>query len=241
MSGIAGSNAVLLHKVAGWRVILRIVTMRVRLLTLGALLCFPACAGEYVILSTGFAVHAERHETVGDKVVVHTKDGSLEFAAAAVAEFQPEEKVQPPPAASPAPPAAPVPPPADPQQLVTDAAIHQGLPPAFVHSVAKVESNYDLKAVSPKGARGVMQLMPSTARKLDADPEDPQQNVEAGTRYLRELLIRYQSDPEPVRRALAAYNAGPAAVDKYNGVPPYPETQLYVEKVLQTYWKQVKK
>jgi soluble lytic murein transglycosylase-like protein len=107
--------------------------------------------------------------------------------------------------------------------------------------VARVESNYNPAAVSPKGARGVMQLMPSTARQLEADAGDAKQNVEAGTRYLRDLLLKYQNEPDPVRRALAAYNAGPGAVAKYKGVPPYPETQLYVEKVLQQYWKQLKK
>lgn len=206
-----------------------------------ALLCVPLWAGEYVVLSTGFRVYAERHETIGDKVVVHTKDGSLEFAASTVSEYQREEIVPASPAAVEIPAAAPVRVAADPQQLVTEAALHQGLPPAIVHSIAKVESNYDPKAISPKGARGIMQLMPATARKLEADAEDPRQNVEAGARYLRELLIKYQNDPEPVRRALAAYNAGPGAVDRYKGVPPYPETQLYVERVLQQYWKQVKK
>lgn len=215
--------------------------MRFALLTLCGLLCSPAWAGEYLILSTGFTVYAERHDTVGDKVVVRTAEGSMEFAASDVAGFQPDEKAQQPPPIPPPPSATPPVASAEPSQLVTEAAIHQGLPPAFVHSVARVESNYDPQAISPKGARGIMQLMPATARKLGADAGDPRQNVEAGARYLRELLLRYQSGPEPVRRALAAYNAGPGAVDRYRGVPPFPETQLYVEKVLQTYWKQVKK
>ena len=76
-----------------------------------------------------------------------------------------------------------------------------------------------------------MQLMPATAKAYGADPHDPGQNVEAGAAYLRELLIKYDGD---ARRALAAYNAGPGAVDKYNGVPPYAETQLYVQKILGT-------
>ena len=87
-------------------------------------------------------------------------------------------------------------------------------------------------AVSPKGAIGVMQLMPATARSLAADPNDPEQNIDAGTRLLRELLIKYDGD---VAKALAAYNAGPAAVDRYQGIPPYPETQSYVDKVIQNY------
>ncbi|RPI07710.1 MAG: lytic transglycosylase domain-containing protein, partial [Acidobacteriales bacterium] len=87
--------------------------------------------------------------------------------------------------------------------------------------------------VSSKGAIGIMQLMPRTARALQADPADPEQNVDAGARYLRELLIKYLDDPYQVRKALAAYNAGPAAVDRFDGIPPFPETQRYVRKVLQ--------
>ena len=87
-------------------------------------------------------------------------------------------------------------------------------------------------AVSPKGALGVMQLMPQTARALGADPTDMEQNIDAGTRLLRDLLVRYNGD---VVKALAAYNAGEGAVDRYNGLPPYPETQNYVNKVIHGY------
>jgi soluble lytic murein transglycosylase-like protein len=217
--------------------------MRIAALSALLLISPPLWSGEFIVLQNGFRLYAESHERVGDTVKVQTKDGSMEFAASTVVEIEKEEVVAPPPAppvsATPAPAAAT--PAATPQQLVTLAALQYGLPPEIVHSVARVESNYNPKALSPKGARGIMQLMPATARALEADPEDTKQNVEAGTKYLRELLIRYQNDPEPVRRALAAYNAGPGAVDKYKGVPPYRETQLYVEKVLDQYWKQVKK
>ncbi len=90
-------------------------------------------------------------------------------------------------------------------------------------------------AVSPKGAIGIMQLMPSTAKALSADPADPEQNIDAGTRLLRELLLKYSGD---VAKALAAYNAGEGAVDKYQGVPPYRETQTYVDKVIRNYIRQ---
>jgi len=124
--------------------------------------------------------------------------------------------------------------PRDPRQLVHDAAVRSGLPPEFVHSVAKVESGFEPRAVSPRGAVGVMQLMPETARSLGADPTDPEQNIDAGTRLLRELLLKYNGD---VVRALAAYNAGPGAVDKYQGLPPFDETRQYVNKVITTYKK----
>jgi soluble lytic murein transglycosylase-like protein len=189
-------------------------------------------AGEYAVLSSGLRIHADRHERVGEVVRLYTKDGTTEFPADMVTAFEEEEYV--PPAAPPnLPPTAPVRVPApDPRTLVRNAAVRSGLPPAFVESVARVESALRPDALSPKGAMGVMQLMPGTARALDADPADLEQNVEAGTRLLRELLIKYNGD---VVKALAAYNAGPGAVDRYNGLPPYPETQNYVDKVLQKY------
>ena len=105
--------------------------------------------------------------------------------------------------------------------------------PALVKAVIAAESNFDAGAVSRKGAQGLMQLMPVTGGDLGlADPFQPSDNVRAGTRYLRSMLDRYGD----VERAVAAYNAGPAAVDHYGGVPPYPETQAYVRRVL-TYYR----
>ena len=106
------------------------------------------------------------------------------------------------------------------------------MPPAFVESVAEVESALRPDAVSPKGAIGVMQLMPDTAKALSADATDVAQNIEGGVRLLRDLLLRYDGD---VVKALVAYNAGVGAVSRYGGLPPYPETQTYVDKVLRTY------
>ena len=90
------------------------------------------------------------------------------------------------------------------------------------------ESGYRKQAISPKGAIGLMQLMPGTAQTLHADPLDPAQNADAGVRYLRDLLQKYDGK---LWHALAAYNAGPGAVDKYNGVPPYRETINYVKRI----------
>ena len=114
--------------------------------------------------------------------------------------------------------------------LVRRYAEQQSLRPALVRAVIQVESAFNPRARSPKGAMGLMQLMPQTARELGVtDPYDPEQNIRGGTRYLRELLDKYQGDEE---LALAAYNAGPGAVDKYGRqVPPYAETENYVKKV----------
>ncbi|WP_148307690.1 lytic transglycosylase domain-containing protein [endosymbiont of unidentified scaly snail isolate Monju] len=118
--------------------------------------------------------------------------------------------------------------------LIDAAARAERLRPELVHAVVRAESAYRADAVSSRGARGLMQLMPETARQLGVtDPYDPRQNLRGGTRYLRQLLERFDFD---LRLALAAYNAGESAVAQYgNRVPPFPETQDYVEKVLRYY------
>jgi soluble lytic murein transglycosylase-like protein len=124
------------------------------------------------------------------------------------------------------------PPPAQIQQLVEKSARAHNVDPLLVQSVIQVESNYNHYAVSPKGAEGLMQLMPGTARMLGVSNSfDPAENIEAGVKYLRYLQSVYQDD----RLALAAYNAGPKAVDRYNGAPPYAETREYVNQVGQRY------
>jgi soluble lytic murein transglycosylase-like protein len=159
---------------------------------------------------------------------------AMEMAAEEIAAFEQEEAT---PAA--VAPAAAVPPAAAPaaKDMFAAAAEKHGLPVALVKSVVKAESNFNAKAVSPKGAIGLMQLMPGTAKELGVDPTIPEQNVDAGTRYLRDLLIKYEGNEDQVARAVAAYNAGPGAVDKYKGVPPYLETQSYVRRVLLDYLK----
>ena len=102
----------------------------------------------------------------------------------------------------------------------------------FLIPLSKLSRVTGLTLFLPKGAIGLMQLMPETARQLGANPKDPKQNVEAGVRYLSGLLLKYQNDEYQVRKAVAAYNAGPAAVDRYKGVPPYRETIDYVERVI---------
>ena len=198
-------------------------------LFLSLILTLPAWAGEYAVLANGFRIHAERHETAGASVRLYTRDGVTEVPTDSVASFEAEEYIAP----SVAPPKVDAPLPVrDTRTLVRDAALRSGLPPSLVESVARVESALRPEAISPKGALGVMQLMPATARKLDADPRDTEQNIDAGARLLRELLIKYGGD---VVKALSAYNAGEGAVDRYRGMPPYRETQDYVDKVIRTY------
>jgi soluble lytic murein transglycosylase-like protein len=120
--------------------------------------------------------------------------------------------------------------------LIAAAAEKHNVSAAFVQSIVAAESNFNSAAVSPKGAIGLMQLMPSTAEEYGADPAVPAENIDAGTRYLRWLMNRYQKDRRSVhatmKRVIAAYNAGPGTVDRYRGVPPFRETRTYVTRVL---------
>ena len=191
-----------------------------------------AMAGEYAVLTNGGRLHAERHEADGAKVKLFTGSGSTEMDAALVAGFEPEDYVPPATAGTNASVAAKV---ADTKTLVDNAALKYGLEPAFVRAVVAAESAFRRDALSPKGAIGLMQLMPGTAHDLGADPKIAEQNVDAGTRYLRDLLLKYD---QQMFHALAAYNAGPGAVDKYHGIPPYRETQAYILNVYRKWQKE---
>jgi soluble lytic murein transglycosylase-like protein len=191
-----------------------------------------ATAGEYAVLGSGARLHVDRHEADGAKVrLYHVGGGFVELDAVAVKAFEADEAPVPVSQAAVAPPVAvePVavetPKTMTPMEMADAAADKYGLPRSLVRSVMAAESGYQADALSPKGAIGLMQLMPGTAQVLGVDPYDPAQNVDAGTKYLRALLEKYNGG---LWHALAAYNAGPGAVEKYNGVPPYRETIQYI-------------
>jgi soluble lytic murein transglycosylase-like protein len=208
------------------------------LVSLASFLSLPpvAFAGEYAVLASGARMHVDRHETThdttGDKVRLYMGDSFAEMGAAQVQRFEADDYTPPPP---PAPVAEPVPvvaveakPALTPAELADQAADKYGLPHWLVRSVMRAESGFQPQVVSPKGAIGLMQLMPGTARTLGADPKDPAQNADAGARYLRDLLQLYDG---ALWHALAAYNAGPGAVAKYKGLPPYAETLRYISRI----------
>ena len=204
-----------------------------RFLGLLLIIAGAAWAGEYAVLASGARLHVDRHEILGAHIRLYNGEGYTEMPAANVTGFEAAEDSPAPTVAAAVPPVvaptAPSPTPVlTPGALADAAADKYGLPPALVRSVMAVESGFQPAAVSPKGAIGLMQLMPATAQDLGVDPNDPAQNVDAGVRYLRDLLNRYDGG---LWRALAAYNAGPGAVDKYHGVPPYPETIQYINRV----------
>ncbi|MDE3198314.1 MAG: lytic transglycosylase domain-containing protein, partial [Acidobacteriota bacterium] len=159
----------------------------------------PAWGGEVAILSNGMRMRADRHEPDGALLKLYSGGGYTEIPAAMVASFEQEPDASLPPktAAPPTPPA-----PAAPADPVTEAAKKYNLPEAFVRGVMRAESGGNPNALSPKGAIGLMQLMPDTARDLGVDPKNPEENADGGTQYLRDLLARYENDPDQVLLAL---------------------------------------
>jgi soluble lytic murein transglycosylase-like protein len=202
--------------------------MRARFLVLALALGVADARAEIAVLTNGQTMKVTGRWTEGDTVFVKLKDGGeVGMPASQVRGFVPDEVLD--EVATPTGTLAEL------ESLASEVARRHGLDPALVLAVASVESGFRPKAVSPKGAQGLMQLMPGTATSLGiADAFDPETNLEGGSRYLAELIALYGGD---LTKALAAYNAGPGAVKRHGGVPPYRETRAYVKKVLERYKK----
>lgn len=186
-------------------------------------LAIPAAArADYAVLRSGARIQITGYERVGDLIRLTVAGGQIKIAASDLVTIEPEDNFQELPVV---PAAQDVPY----QDLIHAAAQKHGLDEKLITEVIAVESNFNPKAVSSKNAQGLMQLLPETAREYSVrDIFDPAQNIEAGTHYLRDLLTRYRGD---LKLALAAYDAGPEMVDRYGGIPPFPETQNYVRQI----------
>jgi soluble lytic murein transglycosylase-like protein len=189
-------------------------------------------ASEYAIMRNGFALKHERREVNGDITRLYLNaEGTSSFVdvpTTDILHFEKDEVVIAPASEKPAPlPVLTI------DQSISQAGEKHHIDPDFISSVVRAESGFHPRAISPKGARGLMQLMPETATNLGVkDSFDTNENVEAGTLYLRQLLEKFDYDAV---RALAAYNAGPERVAHYHGVPPYRETRNYVSRIVRDY------
>lgn len=203
-----------------------------------AALCPAAHALEHITLRNGFSYDCARHESVGDRVRLYfgvAPDNYQEIAAADITSV--ETLPDPPKPAAPATPAKSFTS-ADVHSLLTQFGDAVDIDVELLASIVHAESGGRVNAVSRTGAQGLMQLMPSTAQQIGVqDAFRPEQNIAAGTAYLNWLLDRYDShgDSHGLALAIAAYNAGPGAVDKYHGIPPFRETRAYVARVLKEF------
>jgi len=198
------------------------------------LVCAAPAHAELVFFSTGRTMSVKSHRINGESVVLTLRaGGEIVCDASAVARFAPDEVPYPEPeaeaaAASNAPVQSATLVPYG--EIIDKVAAEQGVNAKLVRALVQVESAYQPRARSAKGAMGLMQLMPETARQYGvADPYDPVANIEAGIKHLKSLLQRF---PKSVALALAAYNAGEAAVMRFNAIPPYAETRNYVTRIL---------
>src|SRR5215468_1138137 len=212
----------------------RIRPIRAAMVALAVLTMLPrySAAADLAILRNGFSIRHEHRAPVGDNTRLYLTAGDTSYVDVPTADIQTFERDLSPPR-----PAESIPsttqPIANLADLVNTASATYRLDPDLVNSVINAESGFNTRAVSSKGAQGLMQLMPGTAGRLGVtNPLDPKDNVTGGTRYLRLLLERYNFD---LVKALAAYNAGPLRVEQYRGVPPYRETRAYVAKVVHDY------
>jgi hypothetical protein len=184
----------------------------------------PVARADYAVLQSGQRLHITGYETIGETVRLTMQGGTLEIPAASLLRIDPEDTFTPVKIKLLDVPFA--------DFIATSATTH-GVAAELVASVIAVESNFNPNAVSVKSARGLMQLMPQTAARFGVkNVFDPKQNIDAGTHYLKELLLRYNGD---LRLTLAAYNAGPDRVEQFRTVPPYRETRDYVRRVTEKF------
>src|SRR5271168_1138796 len=187
----------------------------------------PSLRAEYVALRNGQRLHVTGYQLLGDKYRLQIAGGVVEVPAEEVISIDPEDTFAPLP--TPVAVTAPF------REVVKAAATRYSVDADLISSVIAAESNFDPKAVSKKNARGLMQLLPETAVRFGVQNIfDPQENIDAGTHYLRDLLQRYNND---MSLALAAYNAGPQRVQQFGRVPPYAETASYIRRVKRGYEK----
>ena len=196
-----------------------------------AMLCVaaPVVRADYVVLRSGARLNVTGYEILSDRYRLHLKGGIAEVPFDDIVGIEPEEIFEPIP--------APVLTEKMPfEKAIRNAAQRYNLDADLLHCVIAVESNFDPKAVSPKNARGLMQLLPQTAALFGVkNIFDPEENVNAGSHYLHDLLTKYNNN---LTLALAAYNAGPERVDQYgHRVPPYLETMKYVQRITKSYAK----
>lgn len=228
--------------------ILLLSRLRLGLIGLAVVVSLPCLATDVAVMRNGFSIRHERREVIGAVTRMYTSADGTSYIDVPTSDIEHFEVVDDP---------APVKPsslnaasgsglpasassaavasvvnshPADLNAVVNSASDRYRLDPDLVNSVIKAESGFNVRAVSPKGAQGLMQLMPGTASQLGVpNAFDPQANVDGGARYLRELLERYNFD---LVKALAAYNAGTKRVEQYGGLPPYNETRAYVRRIV---------
>ena len=205
---------------------------------LALLIALPCSAADSAVLRNGFSIHHQHREIIGTITRLYIDGDQSNFVDIPTAEIDHFEAIPDdpaPPPTQPQPATSIAPHPFDLNETVKAASGAYKLDPDLVTSVIRAESRFNVRAISPKGAQGLMQLMPQTASQLGVhNAFDPEANVEAGTRYLRELLERYNFD---LVKALAAYNAGPQRVEQYGGVPPYFETKAYVARIVRDFNK----
>jgi len=224
-------------QIAGWTAVIALLA------------ALPCLADDSAVLRNGFSIRHERRQVIGIVTRLYLSADNSSFVDIPTAEIDHFEAAPTETVTAPAgkddpashlhlqPSERNIERALDLNEVVNTASGTYHLDPDLVNSVIRAESGFNVRAVSPKGAQGLMQLMPQTASQLGVhNAFNPQANVEGGTRYLRELLERYDFD---LIKALAAYNAGPQRVEQYGGVPPYYETKAYVARIVRDYNKKV--